>query len=414
MIEKLLNLIVGLILFNNLYYLGFFLRFDYQLILIACALVSFFFFLKSVVLHKKSLYYIFFVSITSRIIIGITILSIILYYANLHDNKDIDGNDLIRLIILFFYFVWTGLKFGNPQELKKFIVRISLISLIISFLLALFEYNMPSIFGLMFKEENIFDEDSWIRRVGGTLRDANTFSCAILIYVFFLYQYVLKYKNKFLLLVTLFLLFYLVNLSGSRQGILLFAVCCFYFFFDLKLSPKNKFFIILSVCIVSLGIGVKSLADKSEMDTVFARILKENDKADASKADRWQSIVNGVDFTLDNYYGLYGPGSILFIKFWKKKFKDDVEVAPHNLFVFLYAQFGVLSLILFWFLAQFFLKAANKNMNFISIIFIIIVFLLSNIIYYGITLLLIWFVDNYQPLKQPSINTKSINESSIT
>jgi len=414
MIEKLLNLIVGIILFNNLYYLGFFLRFDYQIILVVCSLISFFFFLKSIVLNKKSLRYIFFESIVSRIIITITFFSIMLFYANPHENNDIDSNDLIRIIILFFYFVWTGLKYGNSQDLKKYIVQVSFISLVISFVLAIFEYNMPSIFGLMFKEENVFDEDTWIRRVGGTLRDANTFSCAIIIYAFFLYQYVLKYKKKILLLSVLILLFYLVNLSGSRQGILLFVVCCIYFFFDLKLSSKNKFFIILSVCVFSLGMGVKSLADKSEMDTVFARILQENEKADASKADRWQSIVNGVDFTLSNYYGLYGPGSILFIKFWKKKFKDDVEVAPHNLFVFLYAQFGILSLVLFWFLAQFFLKATNKNLNFISIIFIIFVFLLSNIIYYGITLLLIWFVDNY-PSNRTSFNKcKNNNEVSIT
>ncbi len=406
MIEKILNVFVGLLLFNNLYYLGFYVKLDYQLVLMLSAIVSFLFFTKSLILNRDSLKYIFFKSTTSHIVLVITIFSILFYYINPHETKDIDANDLIRVIILFFYFMWTGLKYGSPIQLKKYLITISAISLFVSFFLALFEYNLPSVFGLMFKEENIFDEDTWIRRVGGTLRDANTFSCAIIIYAFFLYFYFFKKNQKAFLLITHLLVFYLVNLSGSRQGILLFVVYSGYIFFDLKLSSKSKFFIIISIIIVSVGIGIKSLADKNEMDTVFARVLKENDKADASKADRWQSIVNGVDFTLNNYYGLYGPGSILFMKFWKKKFKDEAEVAPHNLFIFLFAQFGIFSLIIYWCLYTFTIKALKKNLKFVPVMFLIIVFLLSNIIYYGITLLLVWFIDNYKLIPNREMKLK--------
>ncbi|MFY7652322.1 MAG: hypothetical protein ACOVQE_06445 [Chitinophagaceae bacterium] len=392
--ERVLNIIIGLILLNNFYYLSFFVGIDYGWVLIGTAVVSFLFFVKACVFAKQSFYFLFYNSALTLIVASIAILSIILLLVQPHDAEQRDFNDLIRMLIVYFYFGWTALKFGYTPTFKKHLLQIVFISLIITIPLAFFESYLPGIFGIMFKEGKQFDETTWWRRVGGTIRDPNAYACLMIIYAYFLYNYYLKFKRYCLLVVLLLVTLYLVNLSGSRQGFLLFFILIAFIFYDLKLSTPQQIKVIVVSCLMAVAFISYSFFSKSEVDSVVDRVLKENTNAENSSEDRVQSLINGVNFSISEYNGLYGPGAILFTGFWTQKFPDQyTDVAAHNAFIYHFSQFGIWCLFIYWGLWITFKKAYTYNKLEVALLFFIIIFFLSNILFYGVGLLFVWYLD---------------------
>jgi hypothetical protein len=398
MFEKCISIIIGLILINNYYYLGFFVGVNYQIVLSASALLGTLFFVKSIFFFKKSLSVLFFNSVITPIVLLITFFSCLFFFIVPHEQNDIDANDLIRLLILFFYFSWIRLKYYSNELIRWYLIRLSLFSLLINVVLIFFETNFPGVFGLMFKLEKIFDDETWTKRVAGTIGDSNAFGCSLVIYYFFLFNFFLKEKANFLVnLLVLFSLFYLVNLTGSRQSLLIYIFVFFYAYNTINVNKKYKLYSLLFVSLVAFVYIIYSIAkSEAEIDSAITRIFKENEKAEASSVDRWQSILNGFYFSFKNYFGIYGPGSILHNKIWHKQYREYVEVTPHNLFVFLFSQFGIWSLFIIRYIVALFFKAFQKKLHAYAIIFFLLIFFLPNIIYYGITLLMIFYLESYK------------------
>ncbi len=398
MFEKFFSIIIGLILINNYYYLSFFIGVNYQIVLTLAAIIGVFFFVKSMIFFKKSYSIIFFNSLFTKIVLLITFFSCLFYFIVPHEQNDIDANDLIRLLILLFYFSWIRLKFNTSDLIKWYLLRLSIFSLLINVVLIFFETNYPGIFGLMFKLEKIFDEETWTKRVAGTIGDSNAFGCSLVIYYFFFFMFYLNDKANFLInLVVLSILFYLINLTGSRQSLLIYVVVFFYVFSTINVKRKYKFYSLLFIFSAALVYVIYSIAkSETEIDSAVTRIFKENEKAESSSVDRWQSILNGFYFSFKNYFGAYGPGSILHNKLWHKQFREYVEVTPHNLFVFLFSQFGIWSLLIIRYLLKILAIAIQKQLHVYAVIFFLLIFFLPNIIYYGITVLMIFFLESYK------------------
>lgn len=391
--EKWLNILIGSILINNFYYLFFFIGIDYSFIIVLCALISIFFFLKSALFYKNVFAYLFKNSSLTVIVSTIVILSIFFCVINPHADNDVDLNDIIRILILFFYFGWSGMRFGSKEKLPNFILTFSIFSLTLSFFICSFEYNFPGIFGIIFKEGRAFDETTWIRRIAGTIRDPNAFSCIIIVYSFFIYHYLLKHKQNWIIVPYLLCLFAAINLTGSRQGFLLFIILASYILYIMQISPKAKLYILIMFVLFLTVLIINGLTSSSEVDSVAARIFKENDQAKGSENDRIRSVFDGLRYSFNNYFCLYGPGGILFNKFWERSHSDLSEVPPHNVILFLFTQFGIFAYLVYIGLWSFFKKAIKVKLYIVGLLFFLIIALLPSVLYTGVSLILVWYID---------------------
>ena len=408
--EKLINLVVGLIFFNNFYYLGFFVGFDYKQIIIFCGIISLLFFVKSMLLVKHSFKQIFINSAIARFIFSIIILSSLLLFFNQFSEKDVDSNDIVRLLFLFFYFSWTSLKYGDEHSFKKYLISISTLSILIFIPILFFEYNFPGVFGLIFKDINRYDESNWLRRVGATIRDPNAFSCLIMCYSFFLYYFLLKFQKKIWLILFIALLVYIINLTGSRQGFLLLLVYLMYVFFDLKLSkPKKIFVLAFSFLLVTFFLINATIKSEIDSQSVTTRILTSDSKAEGSSVSRINSIYEGITYSYNNFYFLYGSGSFLFASSWAKSHPEIGDVPPHNAILFLFIQFGVFSVFIFYSLFIFFKKILVLKLYIVGVLFLLIILFLPSILYTLTGIFLLWFIDvlsfqRYQNKKKNTLN----------
>lgn len=392
--EKLINLLIGLIFFNNFYYLGFFVGVDYKQVVLLCGIISFIFFIKSMILVRHSFKQIFINSSVTRFVFSITILSSLLLIVNQPSQKDVDSNDVVRLFFLFFYLSWTSLKYGDADHFKKYIVSISILSILIFLPIIFFEFNFPGIFGLIFKETNRFDETNWLRRVGATIKDPNGFSCIIMCYAFFLYYYFFKHKKRNLLILFIILITYVINLTGSRQGLLLLFAFLVYVFFDLKLSSLKKWLIFTSVLVIGTFFLITSTV-KSEIDSqsLLTRVLTSDSKAENSSESRVNSIYEGFKYSYDNFYFLYGPGSFLFVSSWAKSHPELSDVPPHNAIIFIFIQFGIFSVFVYYSLFIFFKKLFTLKLYIVGILFLLIVSFLPSVLYTFTGMFFLWFID---------------------
>ncbi len=394
--EKILNIFVGMILLNNFYYLGFFVGIEYSQVLTFSASIAGLFFLKACFFSRYATLYFLYQSALTTIVGSIVFLSILAWALLPHEQTDLDFNDLLRIIIIFLYFGWTALKYGSSSEFESHLLNIVTFSIIITIPLAFFESQFPGVFGIMFKEGKQFDETTWWRRVGGTIRDPNAYSCLIVLYGYFLYELSFKQKEKKYFWIVLLLIFalYLVNLSGSRQGFILFFILAFYIFQDSELSKNEQLIVFSTSLVLSVLYIFYSFISQSELDSVIDRVFKDNANAENSSSDRIQSLINGINFSVSQYYTLYGPGSILFNAFWTKKFPDQyADVAAHNVFVYHLSQFGIWCASIYYGIWLVIKKAYQNNKKVLAFIFLVIISFLSNILYYGIGLIIVWYLD---------------------
>lgn len=391
-LEKFINIGIGITIINNLYYFSGIFGLSSSVIIIACLLISLLFFLLSfnkdqIVNFINSWNTIFYVAASIP-------LCFIDWFIN---GSTLVINDLIRVLLYFFYFSWSFSINSKRPELTKWFIQISLISIIILTIQGLFENANPLLFSVILSG-NI--EKRILTRIAGTLIDSNSYSGAICIY-FLILSYELNLKNKGLqktLLVVIFLLaLYLTDLAGSRQGLIMLFSYVFY------LLLKNISFLKTIVIGVTVIVTILSAVIFSEQlsnyarenpSSSIARLLKseENERSLQSNEDRKHSLTDGLNLCVDNYF-IYGPGALNFSSRWVSY---TTAHEPHNGLLFILVQYGILSLIPFYLLFLSAKRALKNHLLVFFLIFLIHYLLQPNLMYYSITYLCLFYIDAKQ------------------
>jgi len=391
-LEHKLNFVIGTILLLNLYLLSGILRMPYLPILILCMGISFYYLIKG---FKRAVFFSLINNWNTLFYIVISVFLLLLQFAFVDKVNEVKINDSIRILIYCMYFSWTAFLYADAQQLKKFIFKIAFVSFIILFLEAIVEIYDPFLFAL-FLSENV---SKTMLRVGGTFADANAFSNAVVILGFMILKFMptLSKKQQIALSVFVFLcMLYLVELSGSRQGILLLMVLSIYFTPTIlrQFTPKKiLLFLALIVLIILLLSPVIYQYLLNNPDSSLARVLfdTENPKSINSDLERSSAMTAGLNYIKNHFY-LYGTGMFLFENEWTQYVQVQIPF-PHNSFVFLYCQYGILAVLIFYFFWIAIKRAFTQNLWPLVVMLFIQMYLLSNPVYYPMHFFTLFVVD---------------------
>ncbi len=398
-LEYILNFVLGIILFNNLYFFSHLIFLPSNLLLTGCLLISLYYFLKhfdlKVYLSLLNNWNVMFYFIFSIIFLVID------YLLN---TRSPNFNDLIRVLIYSLYFSWTFQLFKDFEGIKKYLFRICITSLIILFIEGLIEINAPFAFSLFLPP----GYEKKMSRVGGTLIDATSFAVMVVIYLAMI-LYDLKIKSGFRKIIFVVLLlslcFYLVEISGSRLGFMLyFLVFLFYVapLFKRNILPYLLGFSLLIFFMVFVFQTQLVQYARENPDSSFSRFAfaKDNTHSSQSTFAREVSLIGGLEYIKSNYF-IYGPGSCNYVQAYGE-FQNWEKALPHNGFIFLGGQYGILFLV-FVYLIFLLAKRAFKSGTFVFFLIFIIQFnIMPNCNYYCSVFLLWFFIDTVYLLKSDS------------
>lgn len=387
--EKYINLGIGITIINNLYYFSGIFGLSSSIIIIICLLVSLLFF----ILRFNKDQIVNFINSWNTIFYVVASIPLCFIDWFINDSTPVI-NDLIRVLLYFFYFSWTFSINSKKTELNKWLIQISLISIIILTIQGLFENANPILFSIILSG-NI--EKRVLTRIAGTLIDSNSYSGAICIY-FLILSYELNLKNKKLqkvLLIVIFLMaLYFTDLAGSRQGLIMLFSYIFYLL--LKKITFLKAIIIGITVIITIFFAFIFSAQLSNYaqenpSSSIARLLKseENERSLQSNLDRKHSLLDGINLCVDNYF-IYGPGALNFSSRWGS-YTNAHE--PHNGLLFILVQYGILSVIPFYLLFLSAKRALKNHLLIFFFIFLIHYLLQPNLMYYSITYLCLFYID---------------------
>ena len=305
-----------------------------------------------------------------------------------------DFNDAIRVFLYAIYFSWTCFVFNDKLSFNYWLSKVGNWSVWVLIIEGFIELFFPFVWALLLSS-NV--EKRNFGRIGGTLIDSNMFACTLLLLVIILYYEVFDKNNKrhvsYSILVALPTL-YLIEISGSRQAIL--SLVAFLLALALPKMDFRRIFnlFLLFLCFVFIFVlaldPIKNYASNNPSSAI-SRVLggEESLQSAQSNLDRKNSLLQGVSMISDNYF-LYGPGLFNFTSRWQK---DSVYYVPHNGFIFLMAQFGVFSFIIFYLFYFSFLKSWRIKRVAIFIIIAIHLFFQPNAMYYAITFLGVFYID---------------------
>lgn len=306
-------------------------------------------------------------------------------------NYKLDFNDILRcfLYILIFYNLRRYFRYNYLNVLRKFIIW----STIIQIPFCLVQLLLPNYYFILMD----FGQTSTLYRITGTLVDPNLFSYFLIVaFIFITFSLTITAKKNIIIFMLLAItLFYLVDMSGSRGGMILMGIAFIYVFIK-KLRNKQRlitlfFTIVLLIFFVgNIEYQIKD-ASKKEMMTGFARFFSSGTKtarwSKASSEQRLSSIEDGIQLIRKDGF-LVGPGSFYYESVWDSNFH---QVKPHNFIVFLYSMFGLLSLypiyILLW---KTYLNSKGSSFNFFMYFILVFSLMLTvNLMFYPLTFLLI-------------------------
>jgi len=377
--EKILNLIIGVIVLTNLYYLSPLIGLERLNVILILLLVSLIFYL--VRFNKKS-----FRLSNHKLVLSITTLSfffLIINYA--FNNYTFYPNDIIRILIYLFYFNWTFFLYQNNSiKYRTYITKLIELIFIFVILMSLAEYFIPTIFRSIIFDDYI-DYDNSIR-LALTYRDSNSFATSICVFLFiYLKIKGITVKSTFLFLIVLLL----VNLSGSRLGILLLIVLVFDVLkHHFNLKNMIVFSTVLLVLSFSINLIVKDKTTETKTETVFERLFDKEkvQKSSSSLDQRFDSYQAGLDaISLSNI--ILPPGNFLFKSKWKQKI--DKRHYPHSSFLYMIVEYGIFVIWPLIILFKLKKKSKKSKLNLLYYMLIISLFVLPNIIYYSIVFFII-------------------------
>jgi uncharacterized membrane protein len=302
-------------------------------------------------------------------------------------------NDLIRVTGICLYFNWVFFVCNTPEKIKSFYLRFGAGLYLILLAQAIVEYYFPVEFGVLIS--GAITKSSI--KVSTTLSDSNNFADFIIILSIILlnlYQYKSSKQYRIAYLILLILSFVLVNISGSRQGLILWAIFFFGFVWDfVKEFSIRKLLKLGGVIVLLISSVIPQLISYFEENpgSAVARLFLGGANSGESTNSRWSTIEAGFEFIKSNYF-LFGSGSINFDKAWFDFTSNDTPL-PHNSFVFLYCQYGVFTIILVFLLYKSIQRALAAGQLLIVWGFLIPFFFQPNFPYYGISIFVLSYID---------------------
>ena len=385
--EMLAMYMVGFSMVLNLYIL-FSLLIPSALIIVASLVISIFFFVKrfnttdflnQLINWNLTIYILF---------------SLFFYFiAILLGVAEPNFNDLIRVTGASFYFNWVFFTCDTPEKTKSFFLKFSLGLYLILLAQAIVEYYFPVEFGVLVS--STITKTSI--KVSTTLSDSNNFADIIIILsiiILNLYSCKSSKQYRILYLTLLILGFLLVNVSGSRQGLIFWTLFFLGFIWDfLKGFSIKKLIQIGGAIAILTSLMVPILISYFEENpgSAVARLFLGGANSGESTNSRWSTLEAGFEFIKSNYFFL-GSGSINFDKAWFDFTSNDTPL-PHNSFVFLYCQYGVFTLLL----AYLYFKSIQRSLKsrqFLIIFGLLIpYFFQPNFPYYAVSIFLFSYID---------------------
>ncbi len=391
-LESRLNYLVGITLMTNLYYISGLFSLPSILPIIGVLTISAFYFFKRIN-YSKLLFHINF-----WMIIGFVVFSFFLYIPELiFRGSTFNPNDILRVLIYLFFIGWTLSIRITWEAMARYFGLSALLALIALLILGWVEKEFPLLFALLLPPNLVRGN---LTRIGATLIDPNTYSTALVVYFsafFTFYDFVFK-RGK-LVVITLLILpvFLLIETSGSRQGLLLFII----WFISLGINKNWKataitFFasiLVFFLLAIIFNEPLKNYAVENP-NTSIARILfpSQNKMSSLSDFERNASIEAGFNFIKSNFI-VFGPGAFGYLESYTNSAQSPWVTFPHNGPLFLWTQYGILSLyFLYWvFLLS---KRAIKSGTVLFFLFFLIQFLiLPNSSYYFLPVYLMFCID---------------------
>jgi hypothetical protein len=391
-LESRLNYLVGVTLMTNLYYLSGLFMLPSMLFIVACLFVCAYYFIKRIDPKRLMFYTNFWV------ISGFILFSIFLYVPELVlRGSSFNPNDIIRVLIYLFFVGWTVSIKDSWESLAKFFGLSSFIAIILLTLIGFFEKFFPMLFALVLPPNLV---RGTVTRIGATLIDPNTYATALVVYfsvAVYFFNYTFK-KGKFLFMALMLIpIFILIETSGSRQGILLFAI--WLFSLGLKENWKLTALSLAGVIVLFLILFLVFKEPLQEYavqnpNTSVARILfpTENKMSSLSNLERKASLEAGFRF-IENNFLFFGPGSFGFQNAYDASNSFSGEAIPHNGPLFLWSQYGILTLYFFYFIYLVAKRAIKANVGLFFLFYLVQFLLLPNSSYYFLAVFLLLCID---------------------
>lgn len=395
-----LCLVVGTILITFLYVFKFFG--PSYLTLPFIFLLSLFFFMNNI--NKCRV--IFFLH--AKMIICLISLSIVLAIMDFIFNWNGQHfNDLIRILIYFVYFSWAGLLLSHTGKYRYYYDKLALASLVILIILGGWEFIAPTTFNNNLLD--VYSEGISAGRllVSGPIRDSNTYSGMIVILFFLWSKVVKKDRCSTGVQILLFMLVAsLVTFSGSRLGAIMFILSSISIVYDnIRYGTNVSRLLIIASLIVCFGVvcfnfgKIITVFEESSVVTVYTRVFgAASGNALLSNHARIDSLWNALDFS-QSYYYLWGPGMINFTSAWSN------GVLPHNLFMFIYAQYGLFCMAILYLLWVAWRRAVVAKEKRLFLLLMLFSNLLVNALYYPIFYFVLLYIDlKYAEVKSIQYN----------
>lgn len=342
-----------------------------------------------------------------NLIVYISVSLLFWFIAFLFNESQANFNDLIRVSAGVFFFNWVFFAFSTSEKLKFFYLKFSSGLLLILFIQGCIEYYFPIEFGLLVSKE----VTKTSVKVATSLSDPNNFADLVVVLCIIILN-LGEFKTRFIYRAFYFFLllvsFFLVNISGSRQGLILWGIFLFGFVWEFIKKWSVKRILVFGAGIlvmVSMMLPLLFSYFSDNQGSAVARLFLGGANSDESSNSRWSTIEAGFEFVKVNYF-LFGSGSINFDKAWFDLTSNDTPL-PHNSFLFLYCQYGIFTILLYYL----FYKTLNRA--FVSKQFLLIFGLLvpyffqPNFPYYPISLFIFSYIDvvylklnSYQSLRE--------------
>lgn len=391
-LEKGLNFLIGLILLGNLYYLAPLVGLSKDIVVILVLSVSLFFsFIRFSIRFSNFLFV--------KIAIVFLLLSIMFFILNsLFSVYAPSFNNLIRVIWYVSFFGWTYKLYRNEKELSDVFLKWTTVILIIISLISYFEYYNYNLFW----EIIMNDPRELITnvRLAGTYIDANSFAAALVTYLFIFLR---TNKSNIFNWIYFFAVAFLINLSGSRMGLLLIAIVFINHILFQPYFNKVKVIKILIMAFLMLLISVLMFSTKDidfkankqyTSETTISRVFDDsrNNRTEASTNERLESLKTGLN-TAIGINLIIPPGAIYF----ESKWNDEVDSKhyPHNSIIYMFVEYGLFFL---WPMYILFLVWKKSRVVKLKALFTLLLFqllFLPNAMYYSTFFLIIFYIDFY-------------------
>ena len=378
--EKILNFWIGIILFANLYYFGPLFGLASNAILFTVATICVFFF---VFRYDRSFQKLLFSQLSFRIII----LSLVFGGLQIFSGYEVRPNDLFRISIYTLYFGWTFFLFKNRERLRLYLKRQLGFLLVIIVIMAIFEFLFYDQFHSILDSE--FFTDRANKRLTVSFLDPNFFAFAL---ISFAYIFNKLEKSISLILAVALGTIILVNLTGSRLGLLLSLVLMLQ---SLNIFLKNhsrwKYTSLATICLGSVFFQGLRTGDL-DTATILERISggEKTQMASASANARMESMKDGIK-ALDLSQLVLPPGNLFFRSKWATDGRG--RHYPHSTFLFLFVEYGAYVIWPFLILAGLYKKSKIAKLRQIYIFLLLGFLFLPNLLYYSTTYLIFFFIE---------------------